>query len=248
MKQFDKHADAYNVVRGKVAYPEKLYQILVQFCQGTEAALDIGCGNGVSTIRLAPYFKYVEGSDLGANLIEKARDNYPGITFNVSPAETYESDRKFDLITSATSFYWMDRDVVLQRVKSMLKPGGVFCAYKYDFPVTYGPLRDFIESELVNKWSRYRDQRLTKYDDSLERIKCAGGFKSAERNVISNIIDLSPLEVGLFFLSTSYVTKYMDQEGGASYAENFLDKIQELEASEVVKVNFDIHSFIAVSE
>ncbi|EPF1385170.1 hypothetical protein ACSQRM_005516, partial [Pseudomonas aeruginosa] len=24
MKQFDKHADAYNVVRGKIAYPDSL--------------------------------------------------------------------------------------------------------------------------------------------------------------------------------------------------------------------------------
>lgn len=26
MKQFDKHADAYNVVRGKIAYPDSLYR------------------------------------------------------------------------------------------------------------------------------------------------------------------------------------------------------------------------------
>ncbi len=30
MKQFDKHADAYNVVRGKIAYPDSLYRNLAE--------------------------------------------------------------------------------------------------------------------------------------------------------------------------------------------------------------------------
>lgn len=245
MKQFDKHADAYNVVRGKIAYPEALYQLLASRCMGKSAALDIGCGNGVSTIRLTPYFEYVEGVDIGANLIEKAKENYPKLIFNVSSAEEYESPRKFDLITSATSFYWMKRDVVLRKIKTLMNGGGVFCAYKYDFPIAYGMLRDYIEHELVTKWCRYRDPRLIEYDDTLEHIQSAGWFSSAERHVLSNIITLTPLELGLFFLSTSYVTKYMDREGGSEYAEEFLTNIRKLETNETIKVNFDIHTFIA---
>lgn len=87
MKQFDKHADAYNVVRGKIAYPDSLYRNLAERAPAREAALDIGCGNGVSTVRLQPWFRYVEGSDLGEALIAKARENYPGIRFSVSPAK-----------------------------------------------------------------------------------------------------------------------------------------------------------------
>ncbi len=248
MQQFDQYADAYNIVRAKIAYPEALYQDLMIRCGGVDAALDIGCGNGVSTIRLAPYFNYVEGVDIGANLIEKAKSNYPAIRFSVSPAEEYSSQKKFDLITSATSFYWMDRDIVLQRIKLLLKSRGVFCAYKYDFPVAYGSLRDLIEKELVTKWSQYRDVRLISYDDTLERIDSSGGFASAERHILSNILELTPLEVGLFFLSTSYVTRYIDQEGGSAYAEEFLAKIQNTETKDTIKINFDIHTFIASSQ
>lgn len=245
MKQFDKHADAYHAVRGKIVYPDALYARLVASAPGREAALDIGCGNGVSTYRLQPFFDYVEGSDFGSALIEKARVTYPGITFGVSPAEEYTSTRQFDVVTCATAFYWMDRDVVLRKMETLLKPGGVFCAFKYDFPIAYGPLRDLFERELALKWAEHRDPRLTRHDDTLERIEASKVFRQAERVVISNIIDLTPREVALFFLSTSYVTKYMDQQGGPDYADELLAKVAELERAPSVKVNFDIHSFFA---
>ena len=73
--------------------------------QQHDAALDIGCGNGISTARLASYFTYVEGIDLGENMIEKARANYPGLQFSACAAEEFDSRHRYDLITSATSFY-----------------------------------------------------------------------------------------------------------------------------------------------
>jgi SAM-dependent methyltransferase len=244
MKQFDLHAEAYDIVRGKIAYPEKLFQTLSARCSGHEAALDIGCGNGVSTIRLAEYFSDVEGVDLGENLIGKARANYPALRFTACAAEQFQAVRRYDLITSATSFYWMDRQAVLGRMGQWLRKGGVFCAYKYDFPVVYGPLRNFIERELVNKWAQHRDDRLVNYDNSLELIRASGAFSSAERLVVPNIIELSPREVALFFLSTSYVTRHMDQQGDAGYVDAFIRAVEDIDRSDAVKVNFDIHAFI----
>jgi SAM-dependent methyltransferase len=244
MKQFDLHAEAYNVVRGKIAYPEKLFQTLSAACAKHEAALDIGCGNGVSTVRLADYFSDVEGVDLGENLIEKAKANYPALRFSACPAEQFQTVRRYDLITSATSFYWMDRQAVLGKTGQWLEDSGVFCAYKYDFPTVYGPLRNFIERELVTKWAKYRDDRLVNYDNTLELIRASGVFSSAERHVVANIIELSPREVALFFLSASYVTRYMDQEGGAGYVDAFIRAVEEIDRGDAVKVNFDIHAFI----
>lgn len=247
MKQFNKNAQAYNVVRGKIAYPDSLYATLAARAPAQDAALDIGCGNGVSTVRLQSLFKQVEGCDIGGSLIEKARQNYPGLTFSVSPAEHFEPSRRCDLITSATSFYWMDRKVVLMKMKDWLNPKGVFCAYKYDFPVVYGPLRDFIEQELVTKWARYRDHRLTQYDDTLEIMQSCDHLQQARREVFANIIFLTPEEVALFFLSTSYVTRYIEEEGGAVYVEQFSAAIQDIERASKVAVNFDIHAFTAIN-
>ena len=244
MKQFDLHAEAYNVIRGKIAYPEKLFQMLSSACRKHEAALDIGCGNGVSTIRLASYFSHVEGVDLGGNLIEKARANYPHLHFSTTSAEQMKVDRRYDLITSATSFYWMDRPAVLKKMEHWLTAEGLFCAYKYDFPIIFGPLRSLIEHELVRRWAKHRDERLVNYDNTLELLTASNVFSHAERQVVPNIVELTPREVALFFLSTSYVTRYIDQEGGISYIDALIARLEETDSGELIKVNFDIHAFI----
>ncbi|CDG22302.1 conserved protein of unknown function [Xenorhabdus poinarii G6] len=247
MKQFNKNAKSYDIVRGKITYPDGLYHSLSTRSPSNEAALDIGCGNGVYTIRLKAYFAYVQGCDLGDALIERARHNYPDITFNVSPAETFSPLRNYDLITSATSFYWMDRKKVLINLKNWLKPGGLFCAYKYDFLLVYGPLRDYIEKELVTRWTKHRDPRLTQYDDTLELIRDCPHLHNAQREVFANIIFLSAEDIALFFLSTSYVTCYVEQEGGTAYVHEFMKNVMTLSGSTPIAVNFDIHAFTAVN-
>ncbi|MDV5139667.1 class I SAM-dependent methyltransferase [Chimaeribacter arupi] len=247
MKQFNKNAQAYDLVRGKITYPDTLYQSLAARTPGHDAALDIGCGNGVSTIRLKGAFAEVEGCDLGDALIERARHNYPDVTFSVSPAETFSPSRACDLVTSATSFYWMDRHAVLMNLKTWLKPGGLFCAYKYDFPLAYGPLRDYLEKELVLRWAAHRDPRLTQYDDTLELMQACPHLQQAQREVFANIIFLSAEDVALFFLSTSYVTRYIEQEGGEAYAHTFMEQVRSIGGDAPIAVNFDIHAFTAVN-
>jgi SAM-dependent methyltransferase len=243
MLQFEKNAAQYAKVRKKITYPESLYQKLGSLCQQHKKALDIGCGNGVSTIRLQPYFKSVEGIDIGEKLIQYAREAYPFIHFEVTSAEKFKAKQSYDLITSATSFYWMDRALMAEKMSALLAPDGIFCAYKYDFPVIYGKLSDFISYELATKWAKYRDQRLVNYDDTLEILDNSHVFDATERFVISNIIDLSAEEVAHFFLSTSYVTKYIEDTDDNNYYDWFIKECLILESSQLVKVNFDIYAY-----
>jgi SAM-dependent methyltransferase len=245
MKQFENNADWYQRIRSKIRYPEYLYEYITKHCNTKTAALDIGCGNGVSTAPLKNYFEYVEGHDLGENLIRLAKETNPNITFRTCFAEHLSSDLKFSLVTSATSFYWMNREIVLQKIADLLLSDGVFCAYKYDFPIVYGPIRKVIDLELATKWNAYRDPRLTHYDDTLEIIRDSNRFKTTELFLLPNTIQLTPKEVALFFLSTSYVTKYIELEGGAGYAEEFVDKICNVDSSELAYVSFDIRAFLA---
>ncbi|GBM62590.1 hypothetical protein AVEN_34028-1, partial [Araneus ventricosus] len=48
-----------------------------------ETAVDVGCGNGQSTVILAPYFKRVHGSDVSETQIEqaKATRSLPNVTY-----------------------------------------------------------------------------------------------------------------------------------------------------------------------
>ena len=144
MKIFDEIAADYQKIREKITYPVKLYEFLAGLTDKHNSALDIGCGNGVSSVMLTKHFRQVTGIDLGETLITHAKENYPEIEFMVCKAEDAEFWQKFDLITSATSFYWMDRERVIAKLPSLLVTGGVFCCYKYDFPMIYGGLRDIV--------------------------------------------------------------------------------------------------------
>lgn len=245
MVQFNRHASAYEA-RRKITYPENLYQYLSATCYAHDAALDIGCGNGVSSARLERYFKIVEGVDMGANLISNAISAHPDIKFTVCNAEEFRSSRKYNLITCATCFYWMKREQVLVNVKDMLTQNGVFCAYKYDFPRVYGKLGEYISRELHTKWHQYRDIRLTQYDDTYELMQQSDIFRVVDKFVEPNTIELTPDEIAGFFLSTSYVTKYMDQSGNKDYQDAFVDGCRAATSSSSLKVNFDIDVYIGI--
>ncbi len=245
MQQFNRHAAAYNAIRHKIRYPQALYDSLASRTPERQAALDIGCGNGVSTAPLAALFSQVEGCDIGDAMIAKARQNYPDIHFTVCDAACFTPNQPYDLVTSATSFYWMDRPKILAHLARWLKPDALFCAWKYDFPLVYGPLQDFIGRELVTRWAAWRDSRLTHYDDTLELMQACPHLCNARREVFANILFLTPLEVALFFLSTSYVTRYIEEQGGEAWAQNFTKTVQEIETAPLVAVNFDIHAFSA---
>lgn len=245
MRQFDRHAEAYDAIRGRIVYPESLYARLARECPGRTAALDIGCGNGVSTARLVPWFAHVEGADLGAALIEKARARLPGVTFTVEPAETLTLTRRFDLVTCATAFYWMDRDAVIARLGDWLTPGGLFCAYRYHFPHTREPVESLVQHELQTRWARHRDPRLVARDDTLERLQRCHAFIETRREVEPLTVTLTADELTLFLASTSFVTRYLEIEAPPGYLETLGARLAEAAGAEPLAVTFDLEVFTA---
>ncbi len=247
MLQFNKNASQYEI-RRKFTYPESLFIKLAQACSKHDLALDIGCGNGVSSDRLTKYFRHVHASDIGDNLIANAKINYPTINFSVSSAENFINSNKYDLITSACSFYWMDRKQVLSNIKTMLVKDGVFCAYKYDTPIIYGPIRDLINYEFATKWAKYRDSRLLEYDNTIELIEETKIFNHVEQFIEPNLLDLTPEEIALVFLSTSYVTSYIENTGDQDYPLWLVEQCKQLHQNkpERVKVRSDIYGYMAV--
>ncbi|MFI0348220.1 MAG: class I SAM-dependent methyltransferase [Chthoniobacterales bacterium] len=243
MLQFERHAEKYLNVRDKI-YPSCLYKKLATLCITHDAALDLACGNGVSTVGLTPYFKHVTGVDIGKNLIRDAKKLFSNISFTVSSAEEFQTPQKYNLVTSATSFYWMNRKLILGKINNLLVEQGAFCAYKYNFPIVYGPIQDFIAHELATKWAAYRDSRLVSYDDTLELMRDSGLFGETEMFFLPNTIELTSEEVALFFLSTSYVTRYIDQSANSIYPEWFITEIKKSATAEKIKVNFDIYGYL----
>src|SRR6476659_699593 len=115
-------------------YPQTLIDGLRHRTVGDhgELFIDWGCGTGELTLRLSPYFDRVIAVDTGADRIalgqEKARrEGLGNVEWHVDKAENVEAGvESCDLITSASAFHWMDRELLSARAFSWLKPGGAF--------------------------------------------------------------------------------------------------------------------------
>jgi SAM-dependent methyltransferase len=98
---------------------------------GRGRLLDVGCGPGTVTLRLAPLFEEVVGLDADAGMILEARRL--ASERRVSNARWVHSRAEelpaglgtFRVVTFAASFHWMDRPLVAATVREMLEPNGV---------------------------------------------------------------------------------------------------------------------------
>jgi trans-aconitate methyltransferase len=114
--------------RFRVPYPPELIaDIVVHFkLDGTGRLLDLGCGPGTLTLPLARYFESVLALDVSAEMIAEGQklSAAENVRWRVMPAEEISAELgMFRLVTCGSSFHWMDRDLVLARVREMLEPG-----------------------------------------------------------------------------------------------------------------------------
>jgi len=95
--------------------------------QAGERILDLGCGDGALTEKLAACGCTVVGVDGSAEQIAAARKR--GLDARVMNGEALEFDHEFDAVFSNAALHWMKRaDAVIEGVRRALKPGGRFVA------------------------------------------------------------------------------------------------------------------------
>jgi len=100
--------------------------------KGTERVLDVGCGDGKITARIAG--RVPRGSVLG---IDPSRDmiafatrqfagpDHPNLRFEVGDARRLPDRHEFDLVVSFNALLWVrEQDEALRSIHSALEPGG----------------------------------------------------------------------------------------------------------------------------
>jgi trans-aconitate 2-methyltransferase len=95
--------------------------------RGDEQVLDIGCGDGAITARLADRLPSgrIQGIDVSPRMISAAREHHPGLTFDVGDVLTMRFDAAFDAVTSFNVLHWvLDLPEAFARVRAALRPGG----------------------------------------------------------------------------------------------------------------------------
>lgn len=93
--------------------------------QAGERILDLGCGDGALTARLAQLGASVLGVDASADMIAAAKA--AGLDARVVDGESLAFDGEFDAVFSNAALHWMKAPQrVIAGVWSALKPGGRF--------------------------------------------------------------------------------------------------------------------------
>jgi trans-aconitate methyltransferase len=92
-----------------------------------ERILDLGCGDGFLTQRLAQSGATLVGIDSSPAMAAAARER--GIDAHCLSGENLNFNQEFDAVFSNAAMHWMeDHDAVLEGVYRALKPGGRFVA------------------------------------------------------------------------------------------------------------------------
>jgi ubiquinone/menaquinone biosynthesis C-methylase UbiE len=152
---FDGVAGLYDATRQ--GYPAEIVDAVVaKSAIGPGAAvLEIGCGTGQLTRRMAGRAFDLTAIDIGAAMVRTARSNVadPGARFQVSSFEDFADPGPFDLIVSATAFHWIDPGVGLAKAARLLRPTGWLALL-----TTGERYAEPLQSRLRELWVRYSRQ------------------------------------------------------------------------------------------
>jgi trans-aconitate 2-methyltransferase len=94
-----------------------------------ESILDLGCGTGELTARIAESGAQVIGLDASPEMIAQARRQFPALDFQVADATTFTLPEPVDAVFSNAALHWIPQaDAAAHRIRAALKPGGRFAA------------------------------------------------------------------------------------------------------------------------
>ncbi len=188
--RFDGLAETYDAYRPHP--PEALIDVLTQMAQVERPRLvvDLGCGTGLSTWVWAGRADIVIGVEPNEGMRRAAESHQAG-TYQVGEvrfqsgisSQTGLPDASADIVTCAQSLHWMEPASTLQEAARILRPGGVFAAYDYQWPPTILPEVEIALEAFQDRASALEKAGLPSYGPHhwdkaghLERMRSCGYF------------------------------------------------------------------------
>eukprot|EP01120_Amphizonella_sp_Union-15-10_P013499 TRINITY_DN6260_c0_g1_i4.p1 TRINITY_DN6260_c0_g1~~TRINITY_DN6260_c0_g1_i4.p1 ORF type:complete len:284 (-),score=44.73 TRINITY_DN6260_c0_g1_i4:59-865(-) len=171
--------------------------------------LDLGCGTGRSTVFWEQEAERVIGLEPNSEMFKFCTENYKDKkTLAFVQSKSHDSklpEESVDLITCSQSFHWMDVENTLKEAHRLLRPGGIFAAYDYDWPMS---VKDW---KVEQAWRDF-DAKVVVEGNKLDLFK--GVVKRDKFSYISTMRQL-----GLF----SYVNEIVLHSVERRNAESFLN-------------------------
>ncbi|MFI1915978.1 class I SAM-dependent methyltransferase [Nocardia sp. NPDC020380] len=95
---------------------------------GSRRIVDIGCGTGILTARIAAELtpEVVYGIDMSPGMLARARERSTGVQWRNAPAEQLGlPDGSVDAVVTTTAFHFFNQSAALAEFHRVLKPGGL---------------------------------------------------------------------------------------------------------------------------
>jgi trans-aconitate 2-methyltransferase len=213
----DKHAFVWK-------YGEDLINLLSP--QVGEDILDVGCGTGQLTAKIAEAGVSIFGIDADAKMIEKAKINFPQLNFTVADARNFDLGKSFDKVFSNAVLHWINQpDLAIQSIFKHLKIGGSFVAEfggKGNIKLISQALVDALASKGLDLGELDKYWYFPSISDYTQRLE-TNGFEV----IFANLFDRpTPLEAGENGM----------QNWLKMFASAFLSKLSSEQKDEVIQV------------
>lgn len=175
---YDKTADLYDKVYSYKDYPAEARALSAfirrELRSGGNRLLDVACGTGLHVECLAAEWQ-VEGVDLSAEMLARARARNPGVPFHQADMVNFELGRRFDAVTCLFSSigYMQTLERLGQAIACMgrhLVPGGVLAVEPWFTPADWHPgtvhalLVDEPELKIARVNTSFVEGRLSYFD------------------------------------------------------------------------------------
>jgi trans-aconitate methyltransferase len=178
--------------------------------QRGERVLDVGCGDGTLTKRIAERGATVTGIDSSLDMVRAAHSN--GVDALVVDAADMSFDGEFDAAFSNAALHWMrDKEAVARGVFRALKPGGRF-AGEMGGEGNLAKLREALDEELIIRGYAPPTAAINWYPSPEEfgRVYEAAGFREVDARLIERP---TPIEHGVAEWVTTFRRGWLAKAG-----------------------------------
>jgi SAM-dependent methyltransferase len=167
--------------------PDALLDVLSAVAQAERPLLvvDLGSGTGLSARAWAMRAERVIGVEANPAMVAQAEARTA--ERNVSYVEAYADQTglpsgEADLVTCSQSFHWMEPEPVLAEAVRLLRDGGVFAAYDYDWPPVVHWEVEAAFGQMLRRIAQIRRKRGLpvggwRKAQHLERMEASGRFR-----------------------------------------------------------------------
>lgn len=186
--------------RARPAPPSILPDLFSQLIQTPQPTLvvDLGSGTGLSTMlwegRAHKVLGIEPNADMRAQAIQKAHQKV-SIEFQEGFAhQTGLPDNCADIVTCSQSFHWMEPTTTLAEIARILRPGGLFAAYDYDWPPVFNWEVERVYQEVDARFKALLEERglvqkLPQWSKlrHLERIRASSYFRFSRELLLHHV-------------------------------------------------------------